>query len=107
MRGRRWAVQDRLGHEIYLTDERWQHILEGHPEMAAHEVALRETIRAGQRKQEPLAPQKFRYTRTFDGMPEENTHVVAIVLFRFEEGEDGTLRANNYVVTAFLKELLR
>lgn len=92
MSGRRWTVQDRLGHEIYLTEERWEHILDGHPEMAGHEEALREAIRMGQRKQEPLAPQKFRYFRAFTGLPGGNTHVVGIVLFRFEEGDDGTLR---------------
>jgi hypothetical protein len=26
-------VKDQLGHEIYLTDERWNHICEEHPEM--------------------------------------------------------------------------
>jgi hypothetical protein len=31
--GRRWTVQDREGNPIYLTAERWQHIIEGnnHP----------------------------------------------------------------------------
>ena len=49
--GRRWTVRDRGGREIYLTDERWEHIIEphNHPEMAAYEEQLKETIRSGTR----------------------------------------------------------
>jgi hypothetical protein len=104
MGGRRWSVADRFGNEIYLTDERWEHILDGHPEMRDSEEMLMQTLRVGTRAQEPLAPQKFRYIRRFAGLPEGNTHVVAIVLFRFEENEDGSIRGNNYVVTAFQKQ---
>ena len=93
----------RFGHEIYLTDERWEHILDGHPEMRECEEALRQAIRLGTRTQEPLAPQKFRYSRAVPGLPAGNTHVVAIVLFRFEERDDGSVRRNNYIVTAFQK----
>ncbi len=28
-----WTVRDRQGNEIYLTEERWQHILTSRPEM--------------------------------------------------------------------------
>lgn len=103
--GRRWTVRDRFGHEIYLTHERWEHILEGHPEMRHHENQLRETVRSGQRQQVPLAPQKYRYSKSFASLPDDNTHVVALVLFRFDEGEDGQPVENNYVVTAFQKEV--
>lgn len=105
MGGSRWTVTDRFGNEIYLTDERWQHILDGHPEMGDSEDVLKQTIRLGTRRQEPLAPAKFRYTRAVAGLPDGNTHVVAIVLFRFEEREDGSVRRNNYVVTAFQKQV--
>lgn len=30
---KKWIVQDRYGNEIYLTEERWHHILEARPEM--------------------------------------------------------------------------
>jgi hypothetical protein len=103
--GRRWAVQDRDGNEIYLTEERWAHITERHPEMLPHEDPLRETIRSGQRRQDALNPQKFRYSKEFSGLSEANTHVVAIVLFRFAEDEDGRPRPNNYVTTAYQKSL--
>jgi len=105
MRGSRWVVKDRFGNEIYLTDERWQHIVEGHPEMRDCEEVLQQVIRLGTRTQEPLAPQKFRYSRAAGGLPDGNTHVVAIVLFRFEEHPDGSVRRNNYVVTAFQKRV--
>ena len=41
--GRRWTVRDRLGNEIYLTHERWEHIIESfnHPEMIFYEEHLK------------------------------------------------------------------
>lgn len=41
--GRRWTVRDRSGNEVYLTEERWEHIIEpiNHPEMAAYEQQLK------------------------------------------------------------------
>lgn len=47
MGGRRWVISDRSGNEIYLADERWQHIVDGHPEMRECEDALTQTIRLG------------------------------------------------------------
>lgn len=104
--GKRWTVRDRYGHEIYLTQERWEHIIEpmNHPEMEDFEEALKETIQRGQRKQDSLNPQKYRYSRAFDHLPEYNTHIVAIVLFRFTDAQ-GTIVPNNYIVTAYMKEV--
>jgi len=44
--GKRCDVQDRYGHTIYLTQERWEHIIDpvNHPEMADYEDHLKETI---------------------------------------------------------------
>ncbi len=107
VQGRRWSAHDRYGNEIYLTDERWNHITEpmNHPEMLAYEDELRETIRSGRRKQDMLNPQKHRYTKAFDHLAEYNTHIVAIVLFRFVEDETGRPLPNNYIVTAYQKEI--
>jgi hypothetical protein len=60
--GRRWTVQDRYGNAVYLTHERWHHIIEvmNHPEMALYEECLKETIQLGQRRQDSLNPQKYR-----------------------------------------------
>jgi hypothetical protein len=46
------SVQDRLGHEIYLTDERWHHICEEHLEMQAYRRHVLETVRRGRRFQD-------------------------------------------------------
>ena len=58
----RWIEKDRLTNEIYLTQERWEHITNqsNHPEMSDYENELRETIRLGSRKQEMLNPNKYR-----------------------------------------------
>jgi hypothetical protein len=89
--GIRWVVRDRYSHEIYLTHERWEHIVEpmNHPEMSAYERHLQSTIQSGRRSQDPLNPQKYRYVKAFDDLSEDNTHVVAIVVFRFSEGLEG------------------
>lgn len=89
--GRIWSVRDRYGNDVYLTDERWQHITEpiNHPDMIHCMDELQETIRSGHRKQDMLNPQKYRYSKAFDSLADDNTHIVAIVLCRFSEGEDG------------------
>ena len=104
---RRWVVRDRYGYDIYLTDERWEHIVKpmNHPEVSAFEEHLKETIQSGRRRQDLLNAQKYRYTKSFDDLVEDNTHIVVIVLFRFSAGAGSEPIANNYVVTAYQKEL--
>lgn len=43
---RRWVVRDRYDNDIYLTQERWEHITEAinHPEMSAYGEYLKETV---------------------------------------------------------------
>ncbi len=96
------TVEDQYGNAIYLTDERWQHIIDpwNHPEMRNFEAHLRDTIRLGQRKQEPLNFQKYRYSRPFDDLAGDNTHIGAIVLIRFWDA-NGRQIANNYIVAAY------
>ena len=102
-----WTVQDRYGNQIYLTQERWGHIVDpvNHPEMVDHEEELRLTLQGGARKQEPLNPQKYRYARSFPHLAGDNTHLVAVVLFKFRDSESRMPVSNNYVVTAYLKEI--
>ncbi len=69
------------------------------------EEELKETLRVGKRKQDPLNPQKYRYTVPFDSLAADNTHIIVIVLFRFKEGKSGKSEPNNYVVTAYQKEI--
>ena len=103
----RWTVHDNYSNEIYLTRERWEHIVEpnNHPEMYDFEVHVKETIRSGKRKQDTLNPQKYRYVKAFEDLVEDNTHIIAIVLFRFRESEVGEPVPNNYIVTAYQKEI--
>lgn len=98
--GRRWSVRDRSGNTIYLTEERWEHITDpiNHPEMSGYEEHLKTVIRTGRRKQDPLNPQKYRYSHPFNDLVEDNTHIVAIVLCRFSEGDDGKPIPNNSIV---------
>lgn len=105
--GRRWMVRDHYGNDIYLSDERWGHIIEptNHPEMSAYEEHLQETIQTGRRKQDSLDPQKYRYSKAFDGLVEDNTHIIAIVIFRLDKDPGGVSMPNNYVVTAYQKEM--
>ena len=75
------------------------------PEMAAYEEHLQDTIRSGQRRQDPLQPQKYWYVQAFENLAAANTHLVAIVLCRFSEGEGGRPVPNNYIVTAYQQEI--
>lgn len=104
--GKRWTVNDKYDNRIYLTQERWEHIIEplNHLEMADCEAELQKTIQSGHRIQDPFNPQKYRYSVSFDNLAEYNTHIVAIVLFRFRE-EIGEIIPNNYIVTAYQKEI--
>jgi hypothetical protein len=43
--------------------------------------------------------------KAFDDLAADNTHIIAIVLFRFSENPEGELLPNNYVVTAYQKEI--
>ncbi|MBI4771309.1 MAG: hypothetical protein HY784_13090 [Chloroflexi bacterium] len=100
-------MRDRYGNDVYLTQERWEHIIEriNHPEMIDAEEPLRETIRSGTRQQDPLNPRKYRYLKAFDNLAEDNTHLVAIVLFGFSEDETGRPIPNNHITTAYQKEI--
>jgi hypothetical protein len=59
--GRRWTILDRYGNTVYLTDERWHHIIGAmnHPEMACYEEHLKETIQSGQRPTRCPQPAKI------------------------------------------------
>ena len=105
--GRRWTVRDRYNSEVYLTHERWEYITDpiNHPEMAAYEEHLQDTIRSGQRRQDALHPQKYRYVQAFDDLAAENTHIVAIIFCGFSAGAGGRPVPNNYIVTAFQQEI--
>ncbi len=101
--GIRWTDEDRLGNRIYLTEERWRHIVGRHREMRSHEEDLKKCVRHGSRDQDPLNPQQYKYTHHFPNLPGRNTVIVGVVLFKFRETETGSVAPNNFLVTAYQK----
>ena len=100
---KKWSVQDRYGNTIYLTKERWQHILESRPELDPFFDKFVETIRKGRRKQDPLIPNEYRYFKQFDGLLSENNHLIAVVVFKTQLDAKGNYISNNFVVTGWAK----
>jgi hypothetical protein len=91
------SVKDQLGHEIYLTDERWAHICEENPEMQGYEGEVLEAVRRGRRFQDSVRPDVFLYYREFENLPAGNSSVVVVVRFGFRP--DGA--ENNFILTAY------
>lgn len=89
----RWIVQDKNGLEVYLTEERWQHILLRHPPLSNHLKDILNTIRFGRRKKDRLQPFKYFYHRRCDTLPGLFTHITVVVLNQPEN--------NRYVVTTW------
>ena len=104
---KRWSVRDRGGNLIYLTQERWNHIINenNHSEMLAYEDYLKLTLKKGRRRQEPLNPRKYRYYHPFNDLPDDVNHIVVIILFGYDIDKDGQTIPNNYVATAFFKHI--
>jgi len=103
---KKWEVSDRYGNTIYLTEERWQHILESRPELEPFIEELSETVRTGHRTQDMLIPNEYRYTKRFDILLPENNHLVAIVIFKTLLDENGNSATNNFVVTGWAKYIV-
>lgn len=100
---KKWTVQDRYGNTIYLTEERWQHILNSRPELEPLFDEFIETIRTGRRKQDALIPNEYRYAKRFDELLPENNHIVVVVIFKTLLDETGNYIPNNFVVTGWAK----
>ena len=94
-------VQDRYDNKIYITDERWEHIYEEHPDMIGYNQHLLETLRNGHRAQDEFNPSKYFYTKEFDDLVDLNNHVVVIVKFSWTMDEHGQEIPNNFVLTAY------
>jgi hypothetical protein len=103
--GKLWTQRDRFGNDIYLTHERWAHIIDpdNHPELEPYLDHLRETIRLGRRRQDPYDLQSYLYYRPFLDLPDDNTHVVAAVKFRWATDPDGTVHEEKFVKTAYFQ----
>ena len=96
-------VHDRRGNEIYITDERWKHIHERHPEIIGYEEHVLKTLRLGSRRQQPLEPDVFKYSRSYDDLPESHTQIIVVVKFGRKTNEQGQVETNNFVITAYMK----
>lgn len=90
-----WFVNDRWGNEIALTEERWQHIAEGHWELKNRREDVLETVRRGTRKQFNNDPEKYRYARKFANLPHNYTHIFVIV----------RIAKNKFIITAYPKRI--
>jgi hypothetical protein len=95
------SIRDRWGNEIYLTDERWEHIVETHDEMRNYRDHIFTTIRTGQRRQDAFDPSKYKYTKRFADLSEEFTHVVVVVKFTSRQDDTGIEKPNNFILTAY------
>ena len=100
---KKWTVQDRYGHNIYFTEERWQHIMESRPELEPYFEQFLETLRTGRRKQDQLIQNEYRYYKHFDELLPENNNLVIIVVFKTCLNEHGKYTHNNFVVTGWAK----
>ena len=103
--GRLWSQRDRFGNEIYLTRERWAHIIDpdNHPEVAPFFDSVAETIRLGRRRQDPYNPNGYQYYRSFANLPDDNTHLIVCVSFRWHTDPGGAVREEKFVTTAYLQ----
>jgi hypothetical protein len=97
----KWTVQDRYGNEIYLTEERWAHILRYHSDLNGLLDELLDTLRKGYRRQEPADPGKYKYYEPCDALPLDYNTIVVVVKFGTQIQADGTFVPNNFVVTAW------
>lgn len=91
------SVQDRYGHWIYLTEERWQHICDRHPEMEGYRGHVLDTVSRGGRSQDSVRPYVYLYNLDYLDLPLGNTTVIVVV--RFGYNRNGS--ENNFALTAY------
>ncbi|MBI3360474.1 MAG: hypothetical protein HY023_05120 [Chloroflexi bacterium] len=103
--GKLWTQSDRFGNDIYLTEERWRHISDpdNHPEVGPHFDLIRDTIRKGRRRQDPLDPQGWQYYHPFDDLPDDNSHVVVCVRLKMVDDDEGGAHEERFVITAYFQ----
>ncbi|NUO79441.1 hypothetical protein HUU05_05140 [candidate division KSB1 bacterium] len=94
-------VRDHYGYEIYITEERWEHIQQEHPDMVGYYQHLLETLRQGKRTQDDLEPSKYFYAKAFQDLVDYNSHIVVVVKFARVKDGLGQEVPNNFVLTAY------
>lgn len=96
----KWVTCDREGREIYLTEERWNHIISRHGELREHRDDVLETVRKGQRQQ-PQDPQMYVYRSPCHNLHPPLNGILVVVTFRFQQNEQGEMMPNNFIITAW------
>jgi len=91
----KWIVRDRDGREIYLTEERWEHIVSRHGELQDHLNDVLNTVRQGRRQQQPQDPQTY-VRLPCDALYSPFNGILVVVTFRFKQQAP-----NNFIVTAW------
>ena len=81
------SVKDELGHEIYMTDERWNHICEEHPEMQECKSEVLEVLERGRRVQDSVRPDVYLIIETMITCPMairqlSSSFVLALLLWK-------------------------
>lgn len=89
-------IQDRYGNIIYLTDERWEHIIKYHPILNGHRVEVLSAVRSGNREQDPFSWEKFYYTKTIRHWKGRFKKIRVVVLFHKKND-----KPNNFIVAAY------
>jgi len=95
--------KDKYGNQIYITDERWDHIYKRHPEIKGFEEDVIKTIRTGHRKELVLEPNVFRYSKLFVDLPFNHSQIIVIVKFSQKTNKTNQVIDNNFVITSFMK----
>ena len=96
-----WTIRDREGREIYLTEERWNHIVSRHSELRERRDEVLETVTRGQRRQQPHDPQTYVYRLRCNALPPPLNGILVVVTFRFQQNEQGEMTPNNFMITAW------
>jgi hypothetical protein len=92
----REEVTDRYGNVIYLTDERWQHIVKNHFKLNGHRAEVLSTVRSGKRKQDPKFLDKYYYTKSFHHTGKRFNKLEVVVVCRWQLN-----KPNNFIFTAY------
>jgi len=94
----REEVIDRYGNVIYLTDERWHHIVDRHYELNGHRPEIISAIRSGKRRRDPEDPDTFYYKKRLRHPIANLNYIEAVVVFQWRKD-----KPNNFIVTAYPK----
>jgi hypothetical protein len=81
--GKAWTVQDCYGNEVYLTWERWEHIINHHPSMEPFFDEVRLTVQRAKRWQDRWLPYKWFYVNwNVHGLEPGDNCIVVVVMFK-------------------------